>query len=114
MSDPFTGMDAVEIGKHWERIWRSVIPAISGRTDAVVVTATDAIESYVNARVEAAKKLAMADIEFLWSWRINKGEAFLKHPEDVRAMRELLAGVPLEDVKGFEWVAEARERYGDD
>lgn len=62
----------------------------------------------------AAASQTVQDVEFLWDWRINQGFAFLVHPEDAETMRLLLAGSKLEDIEGFDWVAEAREQYRED
>ncbi len=48
------------------------------------------------------------DIRLLWDHYTEKGISFLT-PSAVPAMRAILDGVPLESLKGYEWVKEARE-----
>lgn len=53
---------------------------------------------------------ALKDIEFLWDWRVNKGQRFLEHGADVAVMRLILDGTPIQKIPGFEWVERDQEK----
>jgi hypothetical protein len=80
--------------------------------NTLFVQASEQTEAALDDWAEARQTIN--DIEFVWGWRANQGMKFIVNLEDARTVRSLLDGTKLEDLAGWEWVAEARERYAED
>ena len=78
-------------------------PAVFNR--AVMVRGADAILALLD-RLEEAER-TIRDVGFLWDYDINRGAQFVSEA-NVPNLRAILAGTPITDLPGFEWVAQAR------
>lgn len=78
-------------------------PAVFNR--AVMVRGADAILALLD-RLEEAER-TIRDVGFLWDYDINRGAQFVSEA-NVPTLRAILAGTPITDLPGFEWVAQAR------
>ena len=85
------------------QVFRAVMPA----ADAEFIAAFNpsAVLALLD-RLEEAER-TIRDVGFLWDYDINRGAQFVSEA-NVPNLRAILAGTPITDLPGFEWVAQAR------